>query len=285
MRPGELAGALVSTVIPNHNYAQYVAQAVESVLAQTYRPIEVIVVDNGSTDASLDVLAAYRGRCRIVPQEDLGQSAGRNRGILEARGEFIAFLDADDVWRPEKIQRQMEQFARDPEVALVYCSMETVDPELHPTGGIVRASHRGDALEAFARWPGRAIVVGGESTAMVRRAALDEVGVFEPSLSISGGWDLWRRVATRYQIDYVPEALVLYRQHGSSLHRRLGAYEADVRAASARMFADPAAARVRPMRRAYDSGLDLMFAKSWLRAGDLRRAGALFLRALMGSRS
>ncbi len=272
---------LVTVVIPNHNYAQYVGQAVESVLEQTYRPVEVIVVDNGSTDASLEVLAAYADRCRILPQADLGQSAGRNRGIREARGELIAFLDADDVWRPEKLERQMECLARDPEVALVYCSLEIVDPELQPTGEVVRASSRGDALESFARWPGRAIVVGGESTAIVRRAALDAVGpFFEPTLSISGGWDLWRRVATRHQIDYVPETLVLYRQHGSSQHRRLAAYESDVRAASARMFQDPAAARVWRFRRTYEAGLDLMFAKTWLRHGDLWRAAILAARAL-----
>lgn len=270
---------LVSAVIPNHNYARYIGQAIDSVLAQTYEPVETIVIDNGSTDGSLDVLRAYAGRCRVVAQADLGQSLARNRGIREARGELIAFLDADDAWRPRKVELQVERF-EDEAVALVYCSLEIADAALVPTGEVVRASVRGDALEEFVRCPGRAIVVGGESTAVVRRAALDAVGLFEPSLSISGGWDLWRRIATHYRIDHAEEPLVLYRQHGSGLHRRLSAYESDVRSASARMFADPAAARVWGSRRAYEAGLDIMFAKSWLRNRDLGRAARLLLRAV-----
>lgn len=275
---------LVSVVIPNHNYARFVGDAVESALAQTYRPLEVIVVDNGSTDGSLEALARFSDRCRIFPQEDLGQAGGRNRGITEARGDFVAFLDADDAWSPTKIERQMELFARDTSLGLVYCSIEIADARLAPTGRMLRASHRGDVLEAFARSPGRNVVVGGESSAVVRRAVLDEVGRFDPTLSISSGWDLWRRIATHYRIDYVEEALVLYRQHGpDQQHRRLRAYEADVRAASSRMFDDPAAVRVRPTRRAYEAGLDLMFAKTWIRGGDPARALLLAVRALMSS--
>ncbi|MBI4349040.1 MAG: glycosyltransferase [Elusimicrobia bacterium] len=272
--------ALVSVVIPNHDYGRYVGQAIDSVLAQTYAPIEVIVVDNGSTDGSLDVLRRYDGRCRVVAQPDLGQSAARNRGIEEAAGSFIAFLDADDAWRPQKLERQIERFGRDSGIGLVYCSLQMTDATLRPTGEKVRAAFRGDVLDAFARWPGRAIVVGGESSAVVRRTALDAVGRFDTGLSISGGWDLWRRIATRYLVELVDEPLVLYRQHGAGLHRRLAAYEADVRAASVRMFADPAAARIGRFRRSYDTGLDLMFAKAWLRAGDVRRALRLSLRAI-----
>lgn len=272
---------LVSVVIPNHDYARYVGDAIDSVLRQTYEPVEVVVVDNGSTDGSLDALARYRGRCRIIAQNDLGQSAARDRGIAESTGEFVAFLDADDAWRPQKLERQLRLFREHPDVALVYCSLEAADAQLRPTGRIVRAVHRGEILDEFARWPGRAIVVGGESTAVVRRSALDRVGTFDPSLSISGGWDLWRRIATHYPVELVEDPLALYRQHGSALHRRLAAYEGDVRAASARMFADPAAARVHPFRRRYEAGLDLMFAKSWLRAGDVRRAAGLSVRSLM----
>ncbi len=271
---------LVNVVIPNHDYVRYIPDALESVFRQTYRAIEVIVVANGSTDGSLDVLRRYAGRCRIVAQADLGQSGARNAGIRAAAGEFVAFLDADDAWKPEKLERQMACFVRRPEVGLVYCSIEVADAELRPEGRVVRATFRGHVLDAFVKWPGRAIVVGGESGAVVRRSVLDVVGPFDTSLSISGGWDMWRRIATRYAIDLVPEPLVLYREHGSGLHRRLAAYEADVRAASDCMFADPAAARIRRFQREYFAGLDLMFAKSWLRAGGVRRALTLALRSL-----
>lgn len=273
---------LVSVVIPNHNYADYVGQAVESALGQTHPEVEVIVVDNGSTDASLDVLASYGSRCVVVAQSDMGQSAARNRGIATARGEFVAFLDADDVWLPRKLELQLARFERDRRVALVYCSLVVVDRELRPTGEIVRGDVSGEAIEAFARWPGRAIVAGGESTAVVRRDVLERLGGFDTSLSISAGWDMWRRIATNHRIDVVAEPLVLNRRHGSNLTRRLSEYEKDVRRASALMFDDPAAVRVHRHRRAYWAGLDLMFAKAWMRAGHPLRAAHLGLRAVIG---
>lgn len=265
-------------VIPNHNYARFVGDAVESVLAQTYRSVELIVVDDGSSDGSLGVLAAYESRCRIIQQQALGQSAARNRGVNEARGDFIAFLDADDVWRPQKLEQQMRLFEQDPATALVYCSVELADEQLRATGRSIKAAARGEALNEFVRWPGRAVVVGGESTAVVARDALEAVGPFDTALSVSAGWDVWRRIATRYPIDYVPDELVIVRQHGSNASRRLNVYEADVRAAAARMFADPAARRIHRFRRNFESHLDLTFARAWLRAGDVRRASLLFLR-------
>lgn len=270
----------MSVVIPNHNYAKYVPVAIESVLAQTYEPTEVIVVDNGSTDDSLAVLERYADRCTIVTQRDLGQSGARNRGILESRGDLIAFLDADDAWRPDKLARQVPLFISDPELGLAYCSLELADEDLRPTGTVMQARFRGDALEHFARWPGRAIVVGGESTAVVSRVAIASAGMFDPGLSIAGGWDLWRRIATRRRIDYVADPLVFYRQHATNLHRALDTYERDDRRAGRSMFEDPAAARVFAARRRFDAGMDLMFAKARARSGDLPRAAFLLARAV-----
>lgn len=272
-----MAAALVSVIIPNRNYAAYVGVAIESALAQTYTPLEVIVVDNGSTDNSLEVLQRYGDRCRVFTQEDRGQSGARNRGVAESRGTFVAFLDADDAWRPDKLELQMALMTG--RVVLVYCSLEKADAKLQPTGEIVPASFRGDVLEAFALWPGRAIVVGGESTVIIRRDALTTCGLFDEDLSISAGWDLWRRIATRYEIDYCADPLVLYRQHDRSLHRQMAAYETDVRAAAKKMFDDPAAARIWPWRERFYSGLDVMFAKSWLREHNFLRATVLAVRA------
>lgn len=258
----------VSVVIPNHNYAQFVGQAVESVLGQTCPPFEVIIVDNGSDDESLEVLRAYSDRCRVIAQADLGQSGSRNRGVLETRGDWIGFLDADDVWLPTKLEEQLELVR--PEVGLVYCSLELTDADLQPAQ-VLEARHRGRILDAFADYPGEGVVLGGESTAIVRREALARVGVFDPSLSISAGWDLWRRIATHYEVDYVRAPLVQYRQHGGNLHGRLARYEADVRRASRKLFDDPAAVAVHHRRTAYWAGLELVFAKSWAHARNPRR--------------
>lgn len=274
-------GPLVSVVIPNHDYGHYVTEALESVLAQTYSPIEVIVVDNGSSDDSLERLGPYAGRCRVVAQSDLGQSGSRNRGILEATGEWVAFLDADDVWLPTKVAEQVALATKGgAEIGLVYCSVLEVDAELRP-GRVLPARHRGRLLDDLVAHPGDAIVQGGESTAMVRRLVLADVGIFDPALSIAAGWDLWRRIATSYAIDFVEEPLVLYRQHGDNLHGRLPTYERDVRYATDRMFADRRTGDLRRRRRAFGAGLDLMLAKAWFRAGNRRRAAFLALRAML----
>src|SRR5438045_4325502 len=94
---------LVSVVIPNYNYARYVGDAVDSVLGQTYADLEVIVVDDGSTDASRDVLLSYGDSVKTISQQNQGVSAARNNGVAASRGEFVAFLDADDLWLPEKV--------------------------------------------------------------------------------------------------------------------------------------------------------------------------------------
>lgn len=115
----------VSVIIPNYNYAQYVGQAIDSVLNQTYRNIEIIVVNNGSIDNSLEVLKGFGDRISLVDQENLGQSGARRSGLLRATGDFIAFLDADDVWEPQKIEKQMLLFNSKTE--LVYCGIRCFD--------------------------------------------------------------------------------------------------------------------------------------------------------------
>src|SRR2546427_6476527 len=110
--------SLISCIIPAFNGARYLREAVESILAQTYRPIEVIVVDDGSTDNTAEVVRNYRDQVRRVWQPNGGPSAARNQGVSAAQGAFVAFLDQDDVWHPEKLLRQMAQFATRPELDL-----------------------------------------------------------------------------------------------------------------------------------------------------------------------
>src|SRR5690349_3602213 len=97
----------VSVIIPTYNRAQFIARAVDSVLEQTYKDFEIIVIDDGSSDNTQEILKAYEGKIRYVYQQNKGISAARNRGIQEAKGEYIAFLDSDDVWKPEKLSVQV----------------------------------------------------------------------------------------------------------------------------------------------------------------------------------
>ena len=114
---------LVTVVIPTYNYGHFVEQAVESALSQRYPNIEVIVVDDGSQDDTKARLEKYRGRIQYIYQRNQGLSAARNTGILKARGEYIAFLDADDIWIPEKISEQIGMFKSVAQIGLVSCSI------------------------------------------------------------------------------------------------------------------------------------------------------------------
>lgn len=255
--------SLVSVVIPNHNYAAFVTEAVESALAQTHRNLEVIVVDNGSTDNSLQVLRRFGNRIRLIAQENRGQSGARNRGIEESRGEWVAFCDADDAWLPRKIELQLAAATR-PEVGLVYTGHQITDARLSPLQEIM-PSHRGRLLPLFAEGVA-AVIPAGESCVMIRRRCLDTVGLFDPQLSISAGFDMYRRICQHFEVEVVAEALTLYRQHGANTSRRIEPYARDYFYALEKMFRDPGASSLSPLRRRCLARAHLSFAGAYLHA-------------------
>jgi len=259
---------LVTCVIPSFNYARYLRIAVDSALAQTHRPMEVIVVDDGSTDESGDILQSYGDRIRAFRQENRGVSVARNRGISEARGDFVGFLDADDRWHPAKIERQLALMA-DPEVGLVHCWVREVDVD----GNAVREVRGGTAgwlLERHALI--ESTVLGGGSGALVRRACFDELGAFDPVLSTSADWDMWRRIMTKYKVDLVREPLIDYRSHPSAMHRNIALFEHDMMHAFDSMFADPAAAAARAHKARSYATLYAILAGDYYLSGKRRLA-------------
>lgn len=260
--------ALVSVVIPNHNYGRFVGAAVESVLNQDYRPMEVIVVDNGSTDDSLERLTAFGDRIKVIAQDDHGQAGSRNRGLQESQGEFVALLDADDTWKQGKLSRQMPLF-RSPSVGLVYSSITVCGPDMEPQG-VELALHRGDCKTAFVNRVGAAIVVGGETTAVIRRSCLEKIGDFDQELSGASGWDLFRRLAGICEFDFVEEPLANYRHHGANLHLQnhyVAQYYEDLGRAYRYLFADPDWATFRNRRFRVWTRIALMKARDLLRSG------------------
>lgn len=254
---------LISVVIPSYNYGRYLAQAIDSVLGQTYPYLEVIVVDDGSTDDSLSLLQSYREHIRWFQNQNGGVSAARNRGIRESRGELIAFLDADDAWFPEKLARQVE-LMKDPQVGMVYCGLQLIDAGGHPLGRRTMGL-RGRVLKELAllRPPG---LPASGSSPLVRRDCFERVGLFEVGLSTSADWDLWRRIACHYSIESICEPLVYYRLHSQAMHRNLATLERDMVLAFERMFADPAAAAVHHLRRQCYARLYLTLSGSYLHA-------------------
>lgn len=208
---------LASIIIPAHNAERYLREAVESALAQTWPNIEVIVVDDGSTDGTLglaEALASKDACLRVIHQDNAGVGAARNRGIAEARGAFIAPLDADDFWHPTKLARQIAALEeRGDRWGMAYCWSRSV-------------GEGGDVAIPLPHWPleggiFQALlyrnIIGNASVPIFRAAALREVGVYRTRDEQGGAqgcedWDLALRVARKFLVAAVPEFLVSYRQ-------------------------------------------------------------------------
>jgi glycosyltransferase involved in cell wall biosynthesis len=196
----------VSVVIPVYNGAQYILRAIASVQAQTVRDLEIVVVDDGSHDATADLVTAVDDpRVRLIRQANAGPSAARNTGIAAATGEWVAFLDADDRWQPEKLEAQLAAAAREPRAGLVYSATRTVD-----AAGTVLAhmpiTYTGQPLGELLM--GNRLT-GSASSAMVRRAILAALGGFRVDLRSAEDWDMWLRIVAAHPIVAVPEEHVI----------------------------------------------------------------------------
>jgi glycosyltransferase involved in cell wall biosynthesis len=210
----------ISVVIPTYNYGRFIAEAIESVLRQTRAADEIIVVDDGSTDDTEAVVAAFGDKVRYIRQENAGVCAARNRGVWESSGDVIAFLDADDIWHAEKIEKQLEKFAADGEIGLVHCGMREFDSETGETLRLHAEGMGGDVADELLLWE-RTAIIGCGTAVMVSRKAFDEAGGFDTRLKVSEDWDLCYRIARRYKVGFVPEVLVDYRSHGAAAHRNV----------------------------------------------------------------
>lgn len=201
----------VSVVIPSYNYGRYVTEAIDCALAQTHRPLEVIVVDDGSTDDTRARLAPYLDRIRYVHQENRGLSAARNTGIRQARGEWIALLDADDLWHPRKTEIQLAAVGNDVTIGLVGSPDQVrAIPVVLPESPRVRRMNVRDCL---ARPP------VAPSTVLVRRRCFDTVGFFDESLTSVEDRDMWLRLAVEYGVLQVVSPCWQYRLHPEQMNR------------------------------------------------------------------
>ncbi|MGH6924459.1 MAG: glycosyltransferase family 2 protein [Propylenella sp.] len=208
---------LVSVIIPVHNRAAYLREAIDSVLSQTYRAIEVVVVDDGSTDGSValaESIARDDPRVRTVRMQNEGPSAARNAGLDHARGEFICFLDADDWIMPDKIRRQMNALHARPDVDLVYSDFW----RFKDADGTVLESFRGPPPVPF---PGILVYRNwfGIMAPLFRRRLLERVGRFDTSLRWAEDWDFWYRCARHTEFLFEPGVLAMVRLHASQATR------------------------------------------------------------------
>ena len=226
----------ISVIIPNYNYARYLDQAIQSVLKQTYSNLELIVVNNGSTDNSLKVLEKYANEIILIDQSNLGQSGARNSGLSRAQGELIAFLDADDFWEPNKLESQ-NQLVND-STQLVYCGIMHFKDPGNGNEQILLPKYRGDCSKYFIDLPGASIVLSGESTALFSRDLLEKVGSFDAGLNSTAGWDFFRRCSRFTNFDFVNQPLVNYRLHSSNMSKSNSKVIQDMRLAYFKLFSD-----------------------------------------------
>lgn len=272
---------LVSAVVPVHNGAGFVADAIDSVLSQNYAKLECIVVDDGSTDPTPDVLRSFGSKIRVISQPNRGVAAARNAGASKARGSLLAFLDADDVWLPTKTTLQVELLSSHPEVALSYTGMTVVDSDLSPIGSMPCPSGA-DALRNALLLDARCVAVA--QTGMVKKDVFMGIGGFDEALSTSADTDLVCRVSVEHQVAGIDEPLVLYRQHGAQMHLNLDAMERDMARVFERIYRDPRLpAHLRALQQRSWGKLWFILGASYFRAGDRRRAIPYLRRAAFTS--
>jgi GT2 family glycosyltransferase len=266
----------ISVIIPTYNYDRFLREAIDSVLAQTWPALEVIVVDDGSTDDTPRILADYGDRIRVIRQENLGASAARNTGIAAARGEWVAFLDSDDLWRPRKLECDAARIAADPDLGIVHCGAEQFDntgKTLFVFLGGLEGWVAPDLLSLD-----REVIAAPGSGLTVRKAAAEEVGGYDPRLEGSEDWDFCYRIACRYRAGLVPEVLARYRLHGSGRHLNIPKMENGMLMALEKAFqsSDPA---VQSQRNRTYGRLHLVLAGCYFQ----RREPRLFLKHVIKS--
>lgn len=206
---------LISIVIPTYNCSQHISSAIDSVLAQTYRNIEVIVVDDGSIDDTKSILKRYGSKIKYVFQSNSGPSAARNKGIKLSSGEFIAFLDADDVWVPNKLELQTQLMEQYRDIGLVGCGYYNIDSR----GKIVSGPFIPKSFKNNSELVREIMVrpVLNTPSVLVKKLCFEKVGLFDENLKGAEDWKMWIQIAKNFPIGFIEQPLLMIRMHGSNI--------------------------------------------------------------------
>jgi glycosyltransferase involved in cell wall biosynthesis len=229
----------ISVVIPTYNYGRFIQEAIDSVRAQTFDDLEIVVVDDGSTDNTLEILAGIQDpRIRVVRTPHLGISAARNEGLAHIRGEFIAFLDADDRWRPDKLERQIRMMDAEPDLGAVFTNFVRFDehgvypqdqftffPELNTTPTTMTRDGGGRRIvgDAFCTLVAFGEIPAWLQTILFRSTVVKDINFATAGLykGICGDWNFCLLVYRRGQVGFIETPLVEVRRHGSNTTSRL----------------------------------------------------------------
>jgi len=207
----------VSVIIPAYNAAPWIAETIDSVLNQTFQDFEIIVVDDGSTDGTTEIVKKYKSQVQYLYKKNGGVGSARNAGIRAARGRYIACVDADDLWLPEKLEVQTQLLQKEPSLAWVY------------SDGLIFENNSNQNLHLFSQ---SASMISGDvlrplllqdfipcPTPVVRRDIFENVGFFEEDISLQSvaDWDMWLRISAKYPVGFIDKPLVKYRRHSTSM--------------------------------------------------------------------
>lgn len=205
--------AIISVIIPAYNAESYILETIKSVQKQTFVDLEIIAIDDGSTDRTLEILKGIDDeRLRVFSYANSGVAIARNRGIAQARGEFIAFLDADDLWTPDKLETQLEALSRNSDASVVYSWTSYFHEKNKKVYSGNSVLFQGNVHADLLKWN----FLASGSNPLIRREAIEEIGGFDSSFPPCEDWDFYLRLSARYKFAVVPKYQVIYRQSATS---------------------------------------------------------------------
>lgn len=266
---------LVSVVIPNYNYGRFLSKTIESVLAQTYPNIEIIVVDDGSTDDSIKIIESFGDQVKLIKQQNQGVGMARNTGTENSKGDVLTFLDADDYWHQDKIKKQIEKLQSDSEIGLVHCGFWHVDIDDKLLDQRIEGEEGWVADKLMKLEP-----VLTSTTLLVWRDVFMEVGGYDTNRNLhpAEDWEFSYRVARKYKFGFVAEPLVYYRQHGKGGHTNLLRMEKALILGLDKIFKDYSG---KISRKTCYGNLFTMLSGSYFYAGDYRRSAVCGVKSLL----
>jgi len=266
---------LVSIIIPAYNKSQLTVKTVESVLNQTYQPIEIIVVDDGSTDDTREQLSRYADKIQYVYKENGGACSARNLGFKLSQGDYVGFLDCDDVYHPEKVQFSVNYLEEHSDCGWVHTAVDFIDEDGAIVGGCDNPESRRQGRIA-PRLILRNFICN--STPLIRRSCLERTGVFDETIFTPADWDLWLRLSEECHVGYIPRRLTQYRVSQNYVFKNLELAQREEIQVMEKFFA--AYPKYLFLQRRARANIHLRFAQCYVLKDDLPKVKEEFLSCL-----
>jgi len=212
----------IDVIIPVYNSEKFILDAIRSVENQTLKPNNIFIIDDGSTDKTRGLILDYKNNCSIpiiyIYKENGGPNTARNKGLLLSIADFVAFLDGDDVWKENKLEKQINLFENPKfsNLGLVYCLYDLIDENGNQTTGTIVPLDKNYKGKAFNQVLKANKILSSSSGVLIKREVFSDVGLFDEKLRAAEDWDMWLRISEKYEIDFVDEVLVKIRRHSNN---------------------------------------------------------------------